>query len=78
MVTALAVPGVEVSQGMLDLADQMELVAQMIRDGKVRAGSMCYVESGPDMYITSDRASMTGRSTMVGGLFRLMTDVSAG
>lgn len=78
MVTALAVPGVEVSQGMLDLADQMELVAQMIRDGKVRAGSMCYVESGPDMYITSDWASMTGRSTMVGGLFRLMTDVSAG
>lgn len=76
MVTALKTVGVEVSEGMLGLADQMEEVARMIRDGKVRSGAICYVESGPDMMVSSDWASMTGRITMVGGLHRLMDDVS--
>lgn len=77
MVSVLAVPDVEVSQGMLDLADQMENAARMIREGKVRAGCMVYVESGPDMYVTSDWASMSGKLSMVGGLMRLVGDVSS-
>lgn len=76
MAVTLKAAGVEVSEGMLGLADQMVEVAQMIREGKVRAGSICYVESGPDMMVSSDWASMTGRITMVGGLHRLMDDVS--
>lgn len=62
---------------MLDLAYQMENTARMIREGKVRAGCMVYVESGPDMYVTSDWAAMTGKLTMVGGLMRLVGDLSS-
>lgn len=76
MAIAIKAIDIEVSEGMLGLADQMEAVAKMIREGKVRAGSICYVESGPDMMVSSDWASMTGRITMVGGLHRLMDDVS--
>lgn len=67
---------VDVSQGMLDLAERMDEVAAMIRRGEIRAASMCYVETGPDMSVSSDWASMTGRITMVGGLHRLMQAIS--
>lgn len=77
MTIQLEVATVEVSQGMLDLADQMESVARMIREGKVRAGCMVYVESGSDMYVSSDWASMSGKLSMVGGLMRLVGDVSS-
>ena len=78
MVAILKAAGIEVSEGMLGLADRFEEIAQMIRDGKIRAGSMCYVESGPEMTVSSDWASMSGRITMVGGLHGLITDVSVG
>jgi hypothetical protein len=55
----------------------MENTARMIREGKVRACCMVYVESGPDMYVTSDWAAMSGKLTMIGGLMRLVGDVSS-
>jgi hypothetical protein len=66
----------EVSEGMIELADRIEEVAKRIRSGEIRAAAICYVESGPEMYVSSDWASMSGRITMVGGLFRLLTLVS--
>ena len=66
----------EVSQGMLDLADRMEEVAKRIRLGEIRSCSMCYVEAGPEMFVSSDWAAMSGRITMVGGLHRLMQVLS--
>lgn len=51
---------VEVSQGMLDLADRLEEAAKLIREGKVRSGALVYVEYGPDMNVTSDWCSSLG------------------
>ena len=76
MIAKLEAQKTEVSEGMMDLADQMEDVARRIRSGEIRAGAICYVESGPDMYVSSDWASMTGRITLVGGLYRLISCVS--
>lgn len=76
MIAKLEAQKTEVSAGMMDLADRMEEVARRIRDGEIRAGSICYVESGPDMYVSSDWASITGRITLVGGLYRLISCVS--
>lgn len=78
MVTPLKTPQVEVSEGMLGLADQLDELAQEIRAGKVRAASCCWVECGPDMNVNSHWASMTGRITLSGGLYRLLNDVSRG
>lgn len=76
MIAKIEAKKTEVSTGMMDLADKMEEVARRIRAGDIRAGSICYVESGPEMYVSSDWSSMTGRITMVGGLYQLINSVS--
>lgn len=78
MITPLKVPQVEVSEGMLGLADELERLAKDIREGKVRAAAVSWVESGHDMNVSSNWASMTGRITLSGGLYRLLNDVSRG
>lgn len=78
MITPLTVPQVEVSDGMISLAITLEQLARDIRDGKVRAAAVSWVESGHDMNVNSNWASMTGRITLSGGLYRLLNDVSQG
>ena len=69
---------VQVSEGMLGLADTMEQLAKDIREGRVRAASCCWVECGPDMNVNSNWCSMTGRITMLGGLKLLADNISQG
>lgn len=69
---------VEVSQGMLDLADRLEEAAKLIREGKVRSGALVYVEYGPDMNVTSDWCSSSGGLTLAGGLGRVIHDIHEG
>lgn len=77
MVTPLKVPQVEVSEGMLGLAKDLEQLAQDIRDGKVRCAAISWVESGPDMNVNSEWAAMSGKATLSGGLYRLLNAVSS-
>lgn len=76
MIAKLEHAQIEISQGMRDFADRMDEVSAMIRRGEIRAASMCYVESGPDMMVSREWSSMTGRITMIGGLHQLMDDIS--
>ncbi|MWV17554.1 hypothetical protein F3I16_16045 [Pseudomonas sp. L-22-4S-12] len=76
-VTRLEVPAVEVSEGMLVAAKDLRALADAIDAGKVRAVGFCYVEAGPDMYVTRQWASMSGQTTLAGGLYRLLQTVAA-
>lgn len=71
-VTTLAVPAVEVSEQMRNLAAELRQIAADIEQGKVRSAAICHVEAGPDMFVTSSWASMSGRITLTGGLFKLL------
>lgn len=74
-VARLEVPAVEVSEGMLVAAKDLRALADAIEGGKVRAVGFCYVEAGPDMYVTRQWASMSGQTTLTGGLYRLLQEV---
>lgn len=76
-VTRLEVPPVEVSEGMSVAAKDLRALADAIDAGRVRAVGFCYVEAGPDMYVTRQWASMSGQTTLAGGLYRLLQTVAA-
>ena len=71
-VTKLAVPAVEVSEQMRSLAAELRQIADDIDQGKIRGAAVCHVEAGPDMFVTSSFATMSGRITLTGGLYRLL------
>jgi hypothetical protein len=77
MITELKLPPVEVSDAMLELAASLEQVASMIRAGEIRGAAICYVQTGPDMFVTRDWALMSGQHTMLGGLYKMMNEISS-
>jgi hypothetical protein len=77
MVTPLVIPQVEVSEGMLGVAENLEQIARDIREGKVRAVAVSWVESGPEMNVGSNWCTMSGKATLTGGLYRLLNAVSS-
>jgi hypothetical protein len=77
MVTKLTLPPVEVTEGMLDLATELDQLAEDIRSGRVRGCAVAWVESGPDMNVSSNWCIMSGKATLTGGLYRLLNAVSS-
>jgi hypothetical protein len=77
MVAKLIVPQVEVTEGMLNLAIELDQLAEEIRAGRVRGCAVAWVESGPDMNVSSNWWTMSGKATLTGGLYRLLNAVSS-